>query len=148
MRLEEVRDMYARSLSGHRRRTPPPGYAGTAFGPGLSAPAASDGEPAMESRRHTPEEYRAERPLVFPPVENPVAADLRDIGGGGEQTGLERSGDGKVRLPEPLEELLSGLRGRLGAEEVILLLVMLLLSADGAGIETLLLGVVLLAGRG
>ena len=33
-------------------------------------------------------------------------------------------------------------------EEVILLLVMLLLSADGAGIGTLLLGLILLAGRG
>ena len=140
--------MYARSLSGRRRSTPPPGYNGTAFGTGsgagISVLSAPDDGDLMESKRHTPEEYRADRPVIFPPAGNPAPPSFRPE----EETDrpLGRSVEG--RLPETLTDFLSGLEGKIGAEEVILLLVMLLLSADGAGIETLLLGVVLLAGRG
>ena len=133
--------MYARSLSGRRRSTPPPGYNGTAFGAGLPPQTVPDDD-GMESRRHTPEEYRADRPVVLPPAETPAPPQFP-----GERQ-IDRGDDRAVRLPEPLADFLADLEGKLGAEEVILLLVMLLLSADGAGIETLLLGVVLLAGRG
>ena len=97
----------------------------------------------MESRRHTPEEYRAGSPVVLPPAEDSAPQFQRE-----RERQIDRGDDRAVRLPEPLADFLAGLEGKLGAEEVILLLVMLLLSADGAGIETLLLGVVLLAGRG
>ena len=100
----------------------------------------------MESKRHTPEEYRAERPVILPPVPDPSPQFLRPESE--SDRAVQKSGDGAFRLPGTLTDFLSGLEGRIGAEEVILLLVMLLLSADGAGIETLLLGVVLLAGRG
>ena len=137
--------MYARSLSGRRRSTPPPGYNGTAFGTGLPPQAIPDADgDGMESRRHTPEEYRAGSPVVLPPAEDPAPPRFP----GEQERQIDRNGDRAVRLPDALTDFLAGLEGKLGAEEVILLLVMLLLSADGAGVETLLLGVVLLAGRG
>lgn len=133
--------MYARSLSKRGRSTPPPGYAGTAFVPSAAeTPFRNPGDQGtgdyLESKRHTPEEYGMSRPVLRadPP---PVPADER----------TKRIGESRDGLPAALSELLSDLRGAVGTEEVILLMVMLLLSADGAGIETLLLGLILLAGR-
>lgn len=140
--------MYARSLRERGRSVPPPGYNGTAFGasPDPVPPAIrrSDGQSGrqpdgpsdgLESKRHTPDEYGGERPAAIEPAaaaQAPIPAPDRN----------QTAGFGS------LTALFGDLRGRIGAEELILLLVMLLMSADGAGVETLLLGVVLLAGRG
>ena len=139
MNLEEVRDMYARSLSKRGRSTPPPGYAGTAFVPSAAENPSRDPGDMLESKRHTPEEYGANRPVL--------RADLPPVPAG-EGRGIRVTGESRDGLPAAFSERLSDLRGRVGTEEVILLMVMLLLSADGAGIETLLLGLILLAGRG
>ena len=140
--------MYARSLTKRGRSTPPPGYAGTAFGPPAADASFREPGDSMESKRHTPAEYGAERPHLRPDPISPPAGDAR---GGQLMPEAANTGGGKRTsgaLPATLAELLSDLRGKVGTEEVILLLVMLLLSADGAGIETLLLGLILLAGRG
>ena len=127
--------MYARTLAGRAGSTPPPGYAGTAFHP-TTQEVRRESPDAMESRRHTPDEYGPSRPAVQETIRDPAPPTVSE----------EKKGHGPDA--SPLEALLSGLDGRVGAEEVVLLLVMLLLSADGAGVETLLLGVILLAGRG
>ena len=127
--------MYARSLAGRAGSTPPPGYAGTAFHP-QTQEIRRETSDALESRRHTPDEYGPSRPAVQETIRDPAPpSDSAERGRQGPDT-------------SPLEALLSAMEGRVGAEEVVLLLVMLLLSADGAGAETLLLGVILLAGRG
>ncbi len=119
--------MYVRSIARRGSSSPPPGYAGTAFGRNaadLPGRALSEGE-TMEGKRHTPEEYGGRLPIPGPPSPPETAP-----------------------IPAGLAELLGELRGRIGTEEAILLLVILLISADGAGVETLLLGLLLLAGRG
>ncbi len=129
--------MYARSLAKRERSSPPPGYMGTAFGQGTSAlygGPSGRGEP-MAGKRHTPEEYGREgRPaapvLSVPPQDESPGLPVR------EDKGITRA----------LTDLLGDLRGRIGTEEALLLVVMLLLASDGAGAETLLLGVILLAG--
>ena len=140
--------MYARSLTKRGRSTPPPGYAGTAFGPPAAGASFREPVDSMESKRHTPEEYGADRPRLRA---DPPLSPAGDARGGQLMPEAVSAGGGKRTsgaLPAPLAELLSDLRGKIGTEEVILLMVMLLLSADGAGIETLLLGLILLAGRG
>lgn len=46
-----------------------------------------------------------------------------------------------------LEGLIHSLRGKIGTEELIILLVMLLTSTEGIGVEALILAAVLLAGN-
>lgn len=46
----------------------------------------------------------------------------------------------------PFEELLRSLKGKIGREELIILLVMLLVASEGVGIEVLLLALILIAG--
>ncbi len=145
MNLGEVRDMYARSLSKRGRSTPPPGYTGTAFIQPTRDNPSRDPADDMESKRHTPAEYGTDsRELRWGP--SPVHDEqTAEVPIPGTPSGAEKSGTSPI--PAPFAELLSELRGRVGTEEVILLMVMLLLSADGAGVETLLLGLILLAGR-
>ena len=84
----------------------------------------------MAGKRHTPEEEYA-------PPRSPV-----------QQTPSRPAESAKDPvLPDAVGELLRDLKGKIGREELVLLLVMLLLAADGAGIETLLLGLILLTGR-
>ena len=117
--------MYQRIQNRRQRYSPPPGYMGTAFGEGEEAP--------MEGKIHPAERTEApSRPDPGPPE----AGDPEK----------RPSGKGGFPLPPALGELLGELRGKVGAEELILLLVMLLLGADGAGAEVLLLALILLAG--
>ena len=136
--------MYARSLSRRGRSTPPPGYTGTAFIQPTWENPSRDPADDMESKRHTPAEYGPDRQrLPGDPPSDPGekgAAPFSYISAGAEKNGTSP-------IPSAFAELLHDLRGRVGTEEVILLMVMLLLSADGAGAETLLLGLILLAGR-
>ena len=140
--------MYARSLSKRGRSAPPPGYAGTAFGTAAAESAVRYPGDSMESKRHTPEEYGGGliRPRPDPASSRAGEASSPRLMPEPMNASGERKTDGGSGTS--LAELLSGLRGRVGTEEVILLMVMLLLSADGAGVETLLLGLILLAGRG
>ena len=125
MNLEEVREVYARSLANRERSTPPPGYTGTAF---VGGDFRDPGEP-MAGKRHTPEEYAPPRSPVQQTPSRPAESAKDTV------------------LPDAVGELLRDLKGKIGREELVLLLVMLLLAADGAGIETLLLGLILLTGR-
>ena len=141
MNLEEVREVYARSLARHERSMPPPGYTGTAF-VGSGREQRDGGEP-MAGKRHTPEEY-ASGPKI-PGPQSPVPPAPSETERPAQPP--EPRGNGNPLLPDALSGLIGELRGRIGREEMVLLLVILLLAADGAGIETLLLGLLLLSGR-
>lgn len=120
--------MYQRSPSRKNRYSPPPGYVGTAFGGGAEIP--------MEGKVHLPEQNAdAGMPAASPPCGPPK---MLEAGSPPKSQGLS--------LTPALGDLLGDLRGKIGTEELILLLVMLLLAADGAGAEVLLLGLLLLAG--
>jgi hypothetical protein len=125
LNLEEVREVYARSLANRERSTPPPGYTGTAF---VGGDFRDPGAP-MAGKRHTPEEYAPPRSPVQQTPSRPAESAKDPV------------------LPDAVGELLRDLKGKIGREELVLLLVMLLLAADGAGIETLLLGLILLTSR-
>ena len=134
--------MYARNLVKREHGTPPPGYGGTAFGSGASGiHPPGTGEP-MAGKRHTPQEYERERRAVLP---GSVYSDRDPVPSPAEPPEKPAGTPGIFPLTE-FTELLGDLRGRIGTEEAVLLLVMLLLAADGAGVETLLLGILLLAG--
>lgn len=112
--------MYSRNY-GSRRFSPPPGYVGSAFS-------------ETEVKHHVP------------PTEEPEPCEANEIIPL-EPTYVkpcerEERAEGKSAF----EELIRSLRGRIGTEEILILLVLLLTASDGIGIETIILAVVLLAG--
>ena len=131
--------MYARSLNRKGRYDPPPGYAGVAFGQTtegqISAGPASDG---LTGKIHRAEEL----PDLLLPEEDRLP-ESGDAAGAVPETPAEAG----ARLPAALDGLLRQLREHIGAEELILLLVMLLCASERAGVEVLLLALLLVAGR-
>ena len=84
--------------------------------------------PEPEVKLHTPEHTESEAPY---PQQIRAAEQYQG------------HSDGRIAL----EELIHSLRGKIGTEELIILLVMLLTASEGVGVETLILAAVLLAGR-
>lgn len=113
--------MYSRNYSS-RRFSPPPGYVGSAF---------SD----VKTKHHLPPEE------VETPEETPVAA-IEPV----QAARVDHSHNTEGK--NALEELIRSLRGKIGSEEMLILLVMLLTASDGIGVETMILAFALLAGRG
>ncbi len=56
----------------------------------------------------------------------------------------EREDDIAHRDSRKLEDLIRSLRGKFGTEELILILILLVVSSDGIGIEALVLGLLLM----
>ena len=165
MKLSEEREMYARAMNRKSRYTPPIGYAGTAFGSGYAPDTGNSFDGEMAGKVHEPQENTAEllRRTSYRPeyseatdggMRNPdqsrdylrgESREMRDLGDA--NLPAESKPGEKSLLAAPLDELLGELRGRIGAEELILLLIMLLCASDGVGIEVILLGLVLMAGK-
>ena len=116
--------MYTRNYTRVKRYNPPPGYAGNAF--------VGEGE----IKHHPPTDEVVHSPLEeeSAPTE-PVPKKDRVL--------PIRSAD---RDRTALSELLHIFRGRIGAEELIILAVMLLIAEDGIGPEVLILALTLIAG--
>ena len=142
--------MYARSLNANRknRYTPPPGYTGGAFGArepedGLIGKVHPAGENAFPEAS-----ARGFRPEIGTEAREPDAS--RDFLRGSPRETTPPDGEeraAKPALPAALTGLLGELRESVGAEEIILLLVMLLCASEGAGVEALLLALLLVAGK-
>ena len=115
--------MYTRSYARVKRYSPPPGYAGNAF--------VGEGE----IKHHPPKDEVAYLPREeeIPPAEHVQKDKNLPI----------RSGD---RDRTALSELLNIFRGKFGAEELVILAVMLLIAEDGIGPEVLILALTLIAG--
>ncbi len=129
--------MYSRST--HRRvYSPPPGYRGNAF----------------EGKHHFPAQVldvppREELPLPCEKTEEGQGDDgisCREITEIPEAKCEEKRGS-KWEEKSPIRALLDSLQGKIGEEELILLLVLLMVSSEGIGAEGLILALVLLAGR-
>lgn len=93
----------------------PPGYTGSTFIDGMTV------------KHHEPDKADAAFPVEPDRNEHSIANDNR------------------IKDKHALEELVSILHGKIGTEEMIILLVMLLTATEGVGVETLLLALVLLA---
>ena len=108
--------MYSRNMRNGARITPPPGYVGSAFSDEISVKYH---EPADDGGDYAVQEKRDSIPQP---------KETKEVG---EQNALS--------------DLIRTFRGRIGTEEIIILLVMLLTSSEGVRPETLILALVLLA---
>ena len=111
--------MYSRNYGNGGRVTPPPGYVGNTF---------SEPEVKLHSAEEKSENGRQNEDLPR------------------EAHQLERRHE-RNEGTAALEELIRSLRGKIGTEELIILLVMLLTASEGVSAETLILAAVLLAGK-
>ena len=123
--------MYTRNF-GKQKYTPPPGYDGTAF------------NDMVTTKHHVPTEMiRSEETshkiLYEVPEEENIVQEI----------GHEKNEEAAIK-PVPKKEekqigqLLEMLRGKLGAEEMIILLIILLIASEGVSAEMLVLGILLL----
>jgi len=122
--------MYTRNF-GRQKYNPPPGYDGTAFG-GMTA-----------TKHHEPMEMirTDDREIVQEDPENALIAQETD-----SEELPERDVSEEQVAEHPLRQLIESIRGKIGTEELIILLVMMLIASDGFGIEMLVLGILLSAG--
>lgn len=123
--------MYTRNF-GKQKYTPPPGYDGTAFNGMVSTKHHVPTE--MIRSEETPHKILYE----VPEEENIV-----------QEIGQEKIEDAVVKQVRPKQEkqigqLLEMLRGKLGVEEMIILLIILLIASEGVSAEMLVLGILLL----
>ena len=138
----EVKEIYTRNFRG--QYSPPPGYDGTAF---------SD---SVGMKHHPPEDE-------MPVYTNEESLDVKGDRTDSDEffTGIPEEGESDSpvcdrdetemcvpapRNEHPMEDLLRIMKGKIGREELIILLVMLLIASDGVGIEVLILALILIAG--
>ncbi len=140
----EVSDIYTRDFSARRRGgdryTPPPGYDGIAFGDSIGM------------KRHEADVDISQLSGDRVRRDDADQADSPDTVIEGQGEGIScalaetENKDVSRRDSRTLEELFHTLRGKIGTEELILILVMLVVASGGIGIEVLLLGLLLIAG--
>lgn len=102
----------------------------------MMSPSGSAGAPGNRAEDRDPADIERDSADILP-----VQKLLSDSQGEGGRHG--RDSDHGFRS---MEDLFRQLRGRFGREELILVLVMLLVSSEGASIELVLLALVLIAG--
>ncbi len=123
--------MYTRNF-GKQKYTPPPGYDGTAFNGTIST---KHHEPTELIR--LPEEKVSDMPSEPIIEENIVQkGEVQDA----EETIPQKK---PMRDETQWKQLLEMVRGKLGTEELIILLVMLLIASEGFSAEMLILGILL-----
>lgn len=133
--------MYTRNF-GKQKYTPPPGYDGTAFSETMTTKMH---EPQMIIREESPIEqdllqYQPEtEPNEPEPVTESETPEL-PVFAEKETHHKQESALGQIG------QLLGHLKGKIGSEELIILLVMLLIASDGMCAEVLILGLLLIAG--
>ena len=129
-----VSEIYTRDYSTRRARTgysPPPGYDGTVFsGDGMKMHAADTLVTDLDRGSADDEVCECEPAPVVESADNTECTTSVQ----------ERS------TSNPLGDLVSSLRGKLGTEELILILVLLIVASEGIGIEALILGLLLISG--
>lgn len=136
-----TRSWYRGQRGDDQRYSPPPGYVGTAFSDESSV------------KHHIPEKDVHELPQRMTENSPDTHAVNAEVCVFGEEASAKNNG-GELSASEacreeksPLVQLAESMRGRIGKEELIILMTMLLISSDGVGAEVLILALALLAGK-
>ncbi len=134
-------DIYTRNFGRDRRYSPPPGYDGNAFGSDIEREREVFASKAVasfvetENKEVLSNENEAPAEAIFPIQPERHHPTEKENGHNEEKNSIEAIISG----------LRSSLGDKIGSEEVILLLVILLISMDGISAEVLMLALVLLA---
>lgn len=137
--------IYTRDLRKNRY-SPPPGYDGNTFKDWKDVSGMSGASARFTAQRDesTEEEYTPEKDIsetsAEAATEQPVEEFSRD-----EVLQDDVSAPASAKAHENISSLIENLRGKIGREELIILLVMFLIASDGMCAEVLILALVLLA---
>ena len=137
--------IYTRDLRKNRY-SPPPGYDGNTFKDWKDVSTMSGASARFTAQRDesTEEEYTPEEDISETShetaAEQPAEEFSRD-----EVLQDEVSASASAKAHENISSLIENLRGKIGREELIILLVMFLIASDGMCAEVLILALVLLA---
>lgn len=134
-----MNNIYTRNFGRRRENTvysPPPGYDGIAFD--TENMKMHEPETDISELRREAENKRRTVSDQSIPYEDDAAGEDR-----GEDILPVTSGKNDMHK---IRQLAESLRGRLGQEELIIILVMLIVASERVGIEILLLGLLLAAG--
>lgn len=137
--------IYTRDLRKNRY-SPPPGYDGNTFKDWKDVSTMSGASARFTAQRDesTEEEYTPEEDILETSAEaaaeQPVEEFSRD-----EVLQDDVSAPASAKAHENISSLIETLRGKIGREELIILLVMFLIASDGMCAEVLILALVLLA---
>lgn len=152
---------YGRPSSGGTGYSPPPGYDGNAFPPTpeVKLHAAEDDVSELRRKREPVRELPEEKEDLFENSADSEPEVPENAGSARPQNPPEPDfGAEPGKLPPPenvpvlsggidaVEALFRHLRGKFGREELIIVLVMLLISSEGASLELMLLALILIAG--
>ena len=132
--------IYTRDLRKNRY-SPPPGYDGNTFKDWKDVSGMSGASARFTAQRYeyTPEKDISETSAEAA-AEQPVEEFSRD-----EVLQDDVSAPASAKAHENISSLIENLRGKIGREELIILLVMFLIASDGMCAEVLILALVLLA---
>ena len=137
--------IYTRDLRKNRY-SPPPGYDGNTFKDWKDVSTMSGASARFTAQRDesTDEEYMPEEDILETSAEEyqqeqPYAQPSNEV------LQDEVSASASAKAHENISSLIENLRGKIGREELIILLVMFLIASDGMCAEVLILALVLLA---
>ena len=136
--------IYTRDLRKNRY-SPPPGYDGNTFKDWKDVSTMSGASARFTAQRDesTEEEYTPEEDILETSAEE--YAEYQQEQPSNEVLQDEVSASASAKAHENISSLIENLRGKIGREELIILLVMFLIASDGMCAEVLILALVLLA---
>ena len=137
--------IYTRDLRKNRY-SPPPGYDGNTFKDWKDVSGMSGASARFTAQRDesTDEEYMPEEEFLEPSAEEYAEQPSEELLQN-EVLQDEVSAPASAKAHENISSLIENLRGKIGREELIILLVMFLIASDGMCAEVLILALVLLA---
>jgi len=126
--------MYTRNF-GKQKYTPPPGYDGTAFNETV---ATKHHEPTELIRESAKEKESYPESMLQPQKEERIIQNIPE-----KSAPISTEPVVYQKKEDQFSQILHALRGKLGTEELIILLVMLLIASEGFSTEMLVLGILL-----
>lgn len=140
--------IYTRDLRKNRY-SPPPGYDGNTFKDWKDVSGMSGASARFTAQRNgsTEEEYTPEEDILETSAEEYAEYQREQPSAQPSNEVLqdEVSVPASAKAHENISSLIENLRGKIGREELIILLVMFLIASDGMCAEVLILALVLLA---
>lgn len=133
-------EIYTRDFNSNKNQTynPPPGYVGNAFS--NQRELFASGATAKYVAKNEPPSEPDDEEITNESENTAKAAEASAL------THIEHENKTERHDGDSLGHLIESLRGKIGREELIILLVMLLVASDGIGVEVLILALILIAG--